>query len=85
MKTKLEIAKQIVKENCHAACHGMYNCRGTAEDTMNTLYDDGELRIDICYGWSYFEVFGLSPNDFAELERFYASDECEDEDEEDET
>ena len=38
---------------------------------MDALYDDGELRIDICYYYSYFEVFGLSHNDFVELKRFY--------------
>lgn len=71
MKTKLEIAKQIIKENYNVASCGIFDCRGWAGDTMYALYDDGELRIDICYYWSYFEVFGLSHNDFAELERFY--------------
>lgn len=71
MKTKLEIAKQIIKENYYVASCGIFDCRGWGGDTMDALYDDGELRIDICYYYSYFEVFGLSHNDFAELERFY--------------
>lgn len=71
MKTKLEIAKQIIKENYHTANCGIFDCRGWAGDTMSVLYDDGGLRIDICYNYSYFEIFGLSYNDFAELKRFY--------------
>lgn len=77
MKTKLEIAKQIIKENYHAANCGIFDCRGWAGDAMNVLYDDGELRIDICYGWAYFEVFGLLHNDFEELKRFYNALEME--------
>ena len=38
---------------------------------MQSLYDDGELQIDICYHYSYFEVFGLSYEEFRELELFY--------------
>jgi hypothetical protein len=40
---------------------------------MSNIYDDGELVIDICYGYEYFEVFGLSENDFADLVSFYRS------------
>ena len=71
MKTKLEIAKQIIKEHYHAAECGIFDCRGWSADPMDTLYDDGELKIDICYDWEYFEVFGLSNSDFTELARFY--------------
>ncbi len=39
---------------------------------METVYEDGELTIDICYGWAYFEVFGLSDGDFRELAEYYA-------------
>ena len=71
MKTKLEIAKQIIKENYRRGDCGIFDCRGWTGDAMDALYDDGELRIDICYYYSYFEVFGLSHNDFVELKRFY--------------
>ena len=27
--------------------------------------------INICYSWSYFEVFGLTECEFAELEEYY--------------
>ena len=34
------------------------------------FYNDG-LKIDICRLWKYFEVFGLSDDEFKELEKFY--------------
>lgn len=40
---------------------------------MVTVYDDAGLTIDICYSYAYFEVFGLSDEDFAELKNFYKS------------
>lgn len=40
---------------------------------MTTIYKDDELTIDICYDYSYFEVFGLSDTEFEELEDFYES------------
>ena len=68
---KLDIAKRIIKKHfCDADC-GIFNCRNSVGDHMTTIYNDGELLIDICYHWSYFEVFGLSDADFIELEKFY--------------
>ena len=68
---KLDIAKRIIKEHLSDADCGIFNCRNNVGDNMTNIYDDGELFIDICYYWSYFEVFGLSDADFIELEKFY--------------
>jgi hypothetical protein len=38
---------------------------------METIYDDNEVQIDICYRWSYFEVFGLTDKEFQELAEYY--------------
>lgn len=38
---------------------------------MTTIYRGNELIINICYYYSYFEVFGLSKDEFNELEKFY--------------
>lgn len=70
---KLDIAKQIIKEHYNEACYGIFASRNILNDPMSCIYDDGELCIDICYYWSYFEVFGLSNNDFTELQKFYDS------------
>ena len=70
---KLDIAKRIIKEYYDEACCGIYASRNIVGDPMNRIYDDGELFIDICYSWSSFEVFGLSNDDFTELQKFYNS------------
>ena len=70
---KLDIAKQIIKRYCGEARCGIYNSRNICGDSMSNIFDDGELSIDICYGYEYFEIFGLSDNDFAKLEKFYNS------------
>lgn len=72
---KLEKAKQIIEEYYDEARCGLYDCRNIVGDRMDTIYEDDELQIDICYYWSYFEVFGLSDDDFKELKKFYG--ECE--------
>jgi hypothetical protein len=68
---KLDIAKDIIKEFYFLADCGIYDTRNIVGDRMTTIYEDDELTIDICYDYSYFEVFGLSKTDFNELEKFY--------------
>lgn len=50
--SNLEKAKQIIKENFIEGNCGLYNNRNTAGDQMTTIYEEGGLRIDICYHWS---------------------------------
>ena len=70
--TKLEKAKEIIKEHYKEVDCGIYNSRNIVGDRMINIYDDGDLAIDICYGYSYFEVFGLSSKEFADLEKYYS-------------
>ena len=66
---KLQKAKEIIKKNFSDARCGIFDCCNTVGDRMTTLYDEDGLTIDICYGWAYFEVFGLSDSEFIELEK----------------
>ena len=68
---KLDIAKKIIKENYKNADCGIFDTRNIVGDSMTTIYRGNELTIDICYDYAYFEVFGLSDDEFNELERFY--------------
>ena len=68
---KLEQAKRIIKEHIKDADCGIFNTRNFAGDNMETVYCEGGLQVDICYYWSYFEVFGLSKEEFAELDKYY--------------
>lgn len=70
---KLEIAKRIIKENIDDARCGIFDTRNLVGDTMETLYDSDNLTIDICYFWMYFEVFGLTEEEFEILKRYYNS------------
>lgn len=68
---KLEKAKEIIEANIKNAKYGIFNTRNLVWDVMDTIYHKDGLTVDICYGWEYFEVFGLSDDEFNELKRFY--------------
>lgn len=68
---KLEVAKKIITENINNAKYGIFDTRNIFGDDMVTLYDSDDLTIDICYFWMYFEVFGLTDNEFVELDKYY--------------
>lgn len=68
---KLEIAKKIIKENFKDARCGIFDSRNTVGDYMETIYHKDGLTIDICYGYSYFEVFGLTDEEFEKLVECY--------------
>lgn len=70
--SKLDVAKAIIRENYKLARCGIHNCNNLIDDPLTfALYEDDDLTILICYGYEYFEVFGLSDNEFAELEKYY--------------
>lgn len=75
--TKLEIAKEVIKEYYSNGDCGLFNSSNILGDPMVTLYDKDGLTIDICYYYSYFEVFGLSNEEFQELSNFYRNLEVE--------
>lgn len=69
--SKLEKAKEIIKENYEDGNCGIFSTRNWCGDPMATIFDEDGLTIDICYHYSYFEVFGLSDAEFKELEKYY--------------
>ena len=69
--SKLQKAKEIIEEYANDAPCGIFDTRNFVGDTMREIYNDGELHIDICYHYQYFEVFGLSDIEFEELEKHY--------------
>ena len=71
--SNLDKAKEIIKEHYRFADCGIFNTRNILGDVMNTIYEGESLTIDICYYYSYFEVFGLSDAEFKELEEYYNS------------
>lgn len=72
-KNNLEKAKEIVKKNYKDADCGIFESRNVLGDRMMTIYKNESLTIDICYNYAYFEVFGLTNEEFKELEKYYDS------------
>lgn len=68
---KLKIAKKIIEENFEDAKYGIFGSRNIVGDVMYNVYDKDGLTIDICYGYGYFEVFGLTDEEFEKLEEYY--------------
>ncbi len=71
--SNLEKAKVIITLFYRFADCGIYNSRNIMGDVIDTIYKESDLTIDICYYYSYFEVFGLSDAEFEELENYYNS------------
>ena len=70
---RLETAKKIIEEHIDTVMLGIFDTRNRVGDSMRTIFDEGGLTIDICDDWSYFEVFGLTDEEFLELRKFYES------------
>lgn len=71
MTKNFEKAKEIIQEHFFDGNYGIFNSRNLVGDRMTTLYHEDELQIDICYGWAYFEVFGLKHDEWLALVQFY--------------
>lgn len=69
--------KEIIKEHYKDAECGLYDTRNIAGDKMTTLYKGKYFTLDICYFWSYFEVFGTTDKEFKKLEELYDELGCE--------
>lgn len=70
-KQELEEVKQIIKEYYNHADCGLYNTRNIASDYMINIYDGKYFTVDICFYYSYFEVFGATSEEFEEISEFY--------------
>ena len=71
--SKLETAKKIIKENIENARFGIFDCPNFTGDSMVCLYAQDGLKILICFSYEYFEVFGLTNEEFEELSKYYDS------------
>ena len=71
MNDKLEKAKQIIDQYYDRADCGIFDIDGWGGEDMYTIYATDGLAIDISYRHKYFEVCGLSKDEFLELEKYY--------------
>lgn len=70
-KNKVDKAAEVIMQHIDKACFGIFDTRNVMRDDMTTLYNEDGLTVDICYDWEYFEVFGLTCEEFAALAHKY--------------
>ena len=77
MKTREEeIAnlKNIIKLFYNPACKGgLFNSHNVVGDEMTNLYKSKDVQLDICFDFEYFEVFGLTDEEFKDLQNYYSN------------
>ena len=44
-----------------------FNSRNLVGDQIYTIYDEDGITVDMCYEWSYIEIFGLTQQQFEDL------------------
>lgn len=62
---KIEKLKKFLKENYQGT--QAFSTRNIIGDTMETVYEDGEISVDYCYYYDYIEIFGLTDKEFESL------------------
>ncbi len=71
--SRLETAKKIIEEHMDTVMWGIFDTHNIVGDFMRTIFNEDGLTIDICDDCDYFEVFGLTGEEFLELKKFYES------------
>lgn len=52
---------------------GLFNTRNIKNDRMFNIYKSNDIQLDICFDYDYFEVFGLTEEEFKDLQNYYSS------------
>ena len=68
---KLRKAKEIIRKNIEHGDYGLLDEENILGDETYNIYNENGLIINICYEQSYFEVIGLSDEEFKKLEDYY--------------
>ena len=71
MIKEVKKVKEVIKNNIEDALYGIFDCRNIVGDQMEIIYCEAGVRIEICRVWGYFEVLGLTNEEFAEVKSFY--------------
>ena len=70
-REEFELVKKILEDNIVNAHCGIFDTRNIAGDEMFNIFNGKYFTVDICYFYSYYEVFGTHKNEFKELEKYY--------------
>ena len=53
MTKAVEKVKEVIKNNIEDALYGIFDCRNIVGDQMETIYDDGVVRINLYRNWVF--------------------------------
>lgn len=70
-KQEFNDVKEVIKVNFDNGNHGIFNSRNISGDSMSTIFKGKYFTVDICFYYSYFEIFGTTEEEFEELKQFY--------------
>lgn len=68
---EFEHVKELIKGNFDRADCGLFDVHNIVGDEMTMMYKGEYFELLICIRYSYFEVFGMTEEEFANLEKFY--------------
>ena len=63
--------KKVIKDNFEGGRFGIYDTRNIAGDILEIIYEKDGVRIEICPYYEYFEVFGLTCEEFEKVKEYY--------------
>ena len=78
MTAKTQKVLQFLFENYHQHIIDgiqIFNSRNTVGDKMTRIYEDEYVSLDFCENYDYFEIFGLTDEEFRELDSALTSKE----------
>ena len=62
---KMKDLKKFLEENYPA--WQAFNTKNLVGDNMKTVYEKNGIRVDVCKGWKYIEIFGLTDKEYKSL------------------
>ena len=67
-ENRLNKLKKFLKEKFKKRIQA-FDTRNTEGDSMETIYTEDGITVDYCYYYGYIEIFGLTDEEYKELEK----------------
>ena len=66
MERRIEELREFLVENGYSETQ-TFNTKNVVGDYMETVYSENGILVDICRGWDYLEIFGLTQEEYESL------------------
>lgn len=67
-ENRLNKLKKFLKEKFKKRIQA-FDTRNTEGDSMGTIYNEDGITVDYCYYYEYIEIFGITDEEYKELEK----------------